>query len=186
MGSLSYPMLMTVVVVPATLLACWIDYAQRRVPNWLNASLAAAGVAAQAAYFGWEGVGASVLGMAVGLAVLIVPWAMHGMGAGDVKLMAAMGAWFGPVMCAEAFAAGAVVGGVIAVAMITLAGKWQYAVANMGMIAAKMRGRDTMFSEFGSARSFGASSSLLPYGIPLSIGAWIVMLATHCGEWRML
>lgn len=186
MAAISYPMLMTIVVVPTTVLACWIDYSARKVPNWLNAALAAAGIAAQSAYFGWQGTGSALLGMAVGLAVLIVPWAMHGMGAGDVKLMAAIGAWFGPAMCAAAFAAGAIIGGVIAVAMITLAGKWNHAAVNMSVILAKVRGRDTLFSEFGSARSFGSTSSLLPYGIPLSIGAWLILLASQCGWGGML
>src|SRR5438045_4489243 len=99
MSGITYTQLMVATVVPATVLACWIDYSARKVPNWLNAALAAAGIIAQTAYFGTSGLWASLLGMAVGLGVLIVPWAMHGMGAGDVKLMAAIGAWFGPWMC---------------------------------------------------------------------------------------
>ncbi len=89
-------------------------------------------------------------------------------------------------MCAAAVAAGAISVGVSAGAMITLAGKWNHAAVNMSVILAKVRGRDTMFSEFGSARSFGATSSLLPYGIPLSIGAWLILLASQCGWGGML
>src|SRR5262249_38219029 len=128
---------------------------------------------------------ASLLGIAVGLGVLIVPWAMHGMGAGDVKLMAAIGAWFGPAMCFAAFAVGAIIGGVISVLMITASRKWGFAAVNMGTILTKMSRKDTVFSEFGSAKGFGATSSLLPYGIPLSIGAWLVLLGTLTGWWRM-
>jgi prepilin peptidase CpaA len=175
MFEISYTNLMIAVVVPATLVACWIDYAARKVPNWLNLALALAGIAAQAAYFGWSGVGTAFAGLAVGIGVLIIPWAMHGMGAGDVKLMGAIGAWYGPMLCLWAFAIGAMVGGVIAVAMITLSRKWTFAVGNMGTILTKMQTRDRAFGEFGSARSFGETSSLLPYGIPLSIGAWIVL-----------
>ncbi len=112
---------------------------------------------------------------------MIIPWAMHGMGAGDVKLMSAIGAWFGPWMCFLAFAVGTIVGGVIAVAMITLAGKWSFATGNMRVILAKVSNRTQAFSEFGSAKSFGSTSSLLPYGIPLSIGSWLILAAMFLG-----
>jgi len=180
-----YMQLLVAVVVPATFLASWIDYKERRVPNWLNASLALAGFAAQTAYFGWSGLLAAVGGFALGLAVLIVPWAMHGMGAGDVKLMAAIGAWFGPALCLAAFVAGALVGGVVAVIMITIQRKWAFAQANMATIAAKVSRWDTAFGEYGSARSFGATSSLLPYGVPLTIGSWIVLALNLLGTWRV-
>lgn len=186
MPQIDYMHLMPAIVVPVTLLASWIDYAQRRVPNWLNAALALGGLVAQTAYFGWSGLGWSVAGMLVGFGCLIVPWAMNGMGAGDVKLMAAIGAWFGPVMCLAAFCVGALVGGVIAVVMIAVQRKWAYAKANMGVIVAKVSRMDTAFSEFGSARSFGKTSSLLPYGIPLTIGSWIVLVAQGSGWWGLV
>lgn len=182
----AYLMLTAAVVVPATLYASWIDYKERRVPNWLNASLALAGLLAQAAFFGWSGLGAGAAGLAVGFGCLIVPWAMHGMGAGDVKLMAAIGAWFGPWMCLAGFVVGALVGGVIALIMIALQRKWAHATANLGVILFKLSRRDTWFSEFGSARSFGSTSSLLPYGIPLTIGSWIVLAAQITGWWKVL
>lgn len=183
---IEYSSLTLMIVVPATVLACWIDYSQRKVPNWLNAALALAGLAAQAWYFGASGLMTGLCGIAVGIAVLIIPWAMHGMGAGDVKLMGAIGAWFGPWMCLAAFMVGAVVGGVIAVVMITRSGKWSHAAANMSVIMAKVQSKERAFSEYGSARSFGSSSSLLPYGIPLSIGAWLVLIATESGWWRVI
>lgn len=186
MSSVEYLTLVACVVIPATLYASWIDYKERRVPNWLNGALALSGWAAQAAYHGWSGLQDGLLGAAVGLACLIVPWAMHGMGAGDVKLMAAIGAWFGPVMCFWGFVTGVLVGGVIAVAMIALQGKWRCAATNLGTILAKVGRLETAFGEFGSARSFGTTSSLLPYGIPLTIGSWMVLAAQMSGWWRVV
>ena len=40
------------ILVPGVLWASWIDYAQRRVPNWLNLSLLIAGFATQGYFFG--------------------------------------------------------------------------------------------------------------------------------------
>jgi len=163
-----------VVLVPGIVWASWIDYSQRRVPNWLNALIAAAGFAAQAYFFGAQGLWQGVLGLAVGFGVLIVPWLMHGMGAGDVKLMMAIGVWLGPWLTFLAFCAGAVIGGVIAVVMILATGRQWHACANLITIVQKVSSRDTVFSEFGSARSFGETSQLLPYGVPLTIGTLIV------------
>ncbi len=175
-------------LIPGTLYASWVDYAQRRVPNWLNAVLAAAGLIAQGVYFGWYqrsvgGVAWGLLGLAVGLGVLIIPWLMHGMGAGDVKLMAAIGCWLGPHLTLVSFAAGALLGGLIAVAMILASGRAVHAYTNLQTICAKVRRLDTVFSEFGGAKSFGNTSQLLPYGVPLTVGTIGVLLTYYVGGW---
>ncbi len=180
-----YWLLTCSVLVPGLLLASWIDYAQKRVPNWLNAALILAGFVAQAMYFGWSGIGAGALGLLVGFGVLIIPWAMHGMGAGDVKLMAAIGVWFGPWMTFVSFLLGAVIGGVIAVVMILAAKRASIALAHMGLIMEKVRTRETMFSQFASAKSLGENPQLLPYGVPLSIGSVIVLSGQVFGWWMV-
>lgn len=164
----------SVIMVPGILWASWIDYKHRRVPNWLNAAIAAVGFAAQVYYFGFQGVWAGLGGALVGFATLIVPWLMHGMGAGDVKLMTAIGIWLGPWLTFLAFCVGAIAGGVIAIIMILSTGRLWNAYANLATIAQKVSSKSTMFSEFGSAKSFGATSQLLPYGVPLTIGTLIV------------
>ncbi len=173
----------TAILVPATLLASWIDYSQRRVPNWLNAAIALVGFLAQGYFCGWPGITSGALGLLVGFGLLIVPWMMHGMGAGDVKLMAAIGVWFGPWLTLLGFALGAVIGGVIAGIMIVAAGKTRMAYLNLGTIVCKLQSRDRVFSEFGSAKSFGTTSALLPYGVPLTIGSLIVWFGNGHGLW---
>ncbi|MBN1512432.1 MAG: prepilin peptidase [Phycisphaerae bacterium] len=171
------------ILVPGVLLASWIDYSQRRVPNWLNASLIVSGFVVQGVFHGGEGLLSGLFGLLLGFGVLIVPWMMHGMGAGDVKLMAAIGVWFGPWMTLIAFCVGAVIGGVIAVIMIVSSGRMRCAWANLGTIVVKMTSRETMFGEFGSAKSFGSTSQLLPYGVPLTIGSLIVLAGQVFGWW---
>lgn len=170
-------------LIPATLYASWIDFAERRVPNWLNAAIAVTGVALQAGFFGWHGVGVAMLGMLVGFAVLIVPWAMHGMGAGDVKLMMAIGCWLGPWLTLISFAVGAVLGGVTAIIMIVSTGRVVHAYTNLQTIRTKMQRLETAFGEFGGARTFGATSQLLPYGVPLTFGMIGVLLTYYFGGW---
>lgn len=162
------------ILVPGILWASWIDYTQHRVPNWLNAALAALGFAAQAWFFGGDGLTSGALGLLVGFATLILPWLMGGMGAGDVKLMMAIGVWLGPWLTFVSFCVGAVIGGAIAVVMILSTGRLWQAYGNLATIAVKVTSRSTLFSEFGSAKSFGDTSQLLPYGVPLTIGTLIV------------
>jgi prepilin peptidase CpaA len=170
-------------LIPGILLASWIDYSQRRVPNWLNLTLILLGFSVQAWFFGWSGVGTGALGLLTGFGLLIVPWMMHGMGAGDVKLMAAIGVWLGPLLTLYSFGLGAVIGGVAAVAMIVSTGRLRMACVNIGLILAKCSSRQTVFSEVGSAKSFGVTSQLLPYGVPLSAGTLVILGAKMFGWW---
>lgn len=172
-------------LIPAILYASWIDYAERRVPNWLNALIAITGLGVQGAYHGWAGLGDGLLGLLVGFGLLIVPWMMHGMGAGDVKLMAAIGVWLGAWLTLVSFAVGAVIGGVAAVVMIVSTGRTAHALVNMQTIAAKMRRLDTAFSDVGGAKTFGATSQLLPYGVPLTAGTIGVLLTHYLGGWLL-
>lgn len=171
------------IMVPGILYASWVDYAERRVPNWLNAMIAALGFMAQGYFFGWSGLATGALGLAVGFATLIIPWLMHGMGAGDVKLMMAIGVWLGPWLTLISFCVGAIVGGIIAVVMILSTGRLYLAFSNVQTICQKVTNRSTIFTEFGSAKSFGDSSQLLPYGVPLTIGTLIVFFGQFC--WPM-
>ncbi len=173
------------VLVPGVLLASWIDYSQRRVPNWLNGFLIVTGFIVQAWYFGTTGLSAATLGLLTGFGLLIVPWLMHGMGAGDVKLMAAIGVWLGPLLTFYSFALGAVIGGVAAVVMILSTGRLRMACANIGVIVAKCSTPQAVFSETGSAKSFGTTSQLLPYGVPLTAGTLVILAAKMFGWWGL-
>lgn len=171
------------ILIPATLYASWIDYAERRVPNWLNAAIAVVGLSVQGAYYGWDGVSTGLLGLLVGFGLLIVPWLMHGMGAGDVKLMAAIGCWLGPWLTLVSFCVGGLLGGAIAIIMIFTSGRMIHAYANIQTIMTKLRRWDTAFGEYGGARTFGETSQLLPYGVPLTIGMIGVVLTCYFGGW---
>jgi prepilin peptidase CpaA len=170
-------------LIPAILYAAWIDYAQHRVPNWLTAAIAAAGLITQACFHGWSGAWVALLGLLVGFGVLILPWLMHGMGAGDVKLMAAIGAWLGPWLTLLSFTLGAIIGGIVAVIMIVSTRRTAHALANLQTIKTKLRHVDTAFGEFGGAKTFGNTSQLLPYGVPLTAGTICVLLTYYLGGW---
>jgi prepilin peptidase CpaA len=84
------------VAVGVALTACVFDLHSRRIPNALTLGAAVAGLVYAASSGGVAGVGASFSGWLLALALWIPIYALGGMGAGDVKLMAGIGAWLGP------------------------------------------------------------------------------------------
>jgi len=85
-----------VVLLPAILLAAsWIDLKEHRIPNYLTLSGVVLGITLQLLLQGWDGLLYSLGGITVGFLILIPFYIKGGMGAGDVKLMAAAGAFLG-------------------------------------------------------------------------------------------
>ncbi len=101
-----------------------IDGWKLKVPNWLTFPMVVGGWVYSTAAFGWVGLWWSLMGTAVGLALLLPAYAIGGMGAGDVKLLAGVGAWIHGTATFYAFCVSAVVGGIIAVVMVVYRRKW--------------------------------------------------------------
>jgi prepilin peptidase CpaA len=181
-----YAEVMLAAIVPAALLASWKDYREHRVPNWLNAAIALTGLATQATFGGWAGLENGLKGMLLAFGMLVLFWAIKGMGAGDVKFMAAIGAWLGPDMAVGAVMVGALLGGLMAVGMIIRRRRWKETLSNFQILAAKVTNTRMAFSDFGSAKSLSGKSALLPYAIPLSMGTLIVAITAYSGWWERL
>jgi prepilin peptidase CpaA len=99
-----------VVLVVAT----FTDLRSRRIPNWLVFPFLLIGLVVSGWLHGWSGIGQSLAGMALGgLLFGILSW-MGGMGMGDVKLCAAIGAWIGPGQLITALVLTGIVGGIMA------------------------------------------------------------------------
>lgn len=82
-------------VVSFTLVAAVIDVRSRKIPNWLTVPAFLAGVVFHVMHSGLHGLVLSLGGFATGFCILLVLMAVGGGGGGDVKLMAALGAWLG-------------------------------------------------------------------------------------------
>ena len=137
---IDYSESMVATLVCATVIASWNDYRRHRVPNWLTGSLLAAGILEQGLFAGWPGLQRALGGMLVGMVPLLVLWMMRGMGAGDVKFMAAVGAWLGPKMTLEALLVGGLAGGVMALALIAARRNWRETATNVGVLLSRAGG----------------------------------------------
>ncbi|MBM4436354.1 MAG: prepilin peptidase [Actinobacteria bacterium] len=90
------------------------DTRWRRVPNWLTYPSLLAGWLAAGLTAGWGGLATAGAGTGIGLAVLVGPWLAGWAGAGDVKLLGAIGATAGPLAMLAGFAAGSLIAGGLA------------------------------------------------------------------------
>lgn len=169
--------LVSVVLVVAAV----IDGRQLRVPNWLTYPMIISGWIASGVFSGWEGLGWSLLGTVVGLGLLLPAYAIGGMGAGDVKLLAGVGAWVYGTHTFYAFCASAVVGAILAVGMVVARKSWQKHKNQFLVILNEVMTirNPTQLSEIAAERK--SSMLLLPYGIPIAIGTicyfgWMGML----------
>jgi prepilin peptidase CpaA len=117
-------------VVVATL-ACVSDLRTRRIPNALTFGAAIAAVAAHGATAGTEGVMTGASGWLVGVALFFPLFALGGMGAGDVKLLGAIGAWLGPLTVFHVGMYSSMAGGILAVAVALKAGYLRQAFRNL-------------------------------------------------------
>jgi prepilin peptidase CpaA len=94
------------------------DLLRQRIPNALNAAVLVLGLAAALLARGWSGLLNSAGGALVGCAALVPFYLLRGMGAGDVKLMSAAGAFLGPTNALLAAALSLIAGGVLGVAIV--------------------------------------------------------------------
>jgi len=108
----------TSAVVAVGLVACVTDLRTRRIPNALTFGAAAVAIVFHTIAQGASGLQTAVLGWVVGTAIFLPLFLLRGMGGGDVKLLAAMGAWLGPReafwLAIYASLAGGVIGIVVA------------------------------------------------------------------------
>jgi prepilin peptidase CpaA len=152
--------------------AAVLDYRTKKIPNWLTVPAAALGLAYNCLAPGGIGPLTAMLGLLIGFSLLILPWLLGGGGMGDVKLLAALGAWLGPVLILISFGLAAVLaaGGAIAI----MAGT----AMSEGFSTA--RRRYVQSAGCGTAACSGSAPPrkvrrVLPFAVPVALGTWLVL-----------
>lgn len=121
----------TVVALIVAFVACVTDVKNRRIPNALTFGAAAAAMLFHVAISGFSGLQTSVGGWLLGTALFLPFFALGGMGAGDVKLLAAIGAWLGPLEAFWVAIYASMAGGVMALAVALGKGYLTTAIRNV-------------------------------------------------------
>jgi prepilin peptidase CpaA len=147
-----------------------IDLRTRRIPNPLTIGIAALGLTLAAADLSGVTVASSLGGFLLGMLLMLPGHALGATGAGDVKLLAAVGAVLGAPLVVTAFLYTAIAGGVLAVA---------YALSRK-RLGTTVRGTMSLMTAPGAARDRIQSAGLgnrFPYGPAIAIGsmtaAWL-------------
>jgi len=143
------------------------DLVTRRIPN----RLLLAGLAGALLLHGLSAEPAAALlfasgGMLLGLAIFLPFYLVHGMAAGDVKMMAVVGFFTGPTEAFQIAIFTWCAGGVMALLLILLRSRLRLAFVNVGDLL--------------SGKALPQSAGSMPYGVAIALGT-IVVLVTHYG-----
>ena len=159
------------VVALILIVAAWIDGKELRVPNWITFPMILSGLVYCSVMNGWIGLGEGLWGMTVGLLTLLPLYAVGGMGAGDVKLMAGIGAWLGATVTWYAFCVSVIVGAVMAIIMVLYRRSWEKHYNNFLVIIMEFITVKKPEKLYAIAAERKPNMLLLPYGIPICIGS---------------
>lgn len=145
------------------------DLRWRRIPNWLILVTAAAGILMHTLEAGPRGAGLALGGVLVGVALLVLPYLLGGIGAGDLKLLGAFGAVVGPKGIVALFLCAAIFGGLLAA---------------IALLVARLRKHDRedraltdgtgTFSMNGLNSPSHSAPLTIPYGVAIACGALVL------------
>lgn len=166
-----------VVVVAACFAACITDVREFKIRNVLTLPLLVSGLAYHGIHGGGTELGASRDGALVGFAIFFVPYLIGVMGAGDVKLMAAIGAWLGvPATCVIAVV-GCLAAGIYSTFVLVrqkrLMDSWtalQLAVMRLRLIGQHLALDDEQGCIRSEVRQPGRYRRLIPFSVMITIG----------------
>jgi prepilin peptidase CpaA len=155
-------------VVALVALACITDLRTRRIPNVLTFGAAIAALLFHVSTAGTSGLITSGGGWMLGAALFFPVFALRGMGAGDVKLLAAVGAWLGPLPVVWVALVTAIAGGVVALVVSLVHGYLRTAVTNLLMLL--MHWRISGIQPLPAVTLEGGRGPRLAYAVPIAIG----------------
>ena len=172
-------------------LAVFFDLTQKRIPNFLTFPAIILGLTIFALSGGWSGVLQGFAGFGIGIAIFFIPFALGGMGAGDVKLMGAIGALKGMEFILYTALFTALCGGLLALTYLLFSRRLFNTLKKVLMMIAvtffKMlyfRLRNPYFNQLNVYYSTKLESLQeqqngklhVPYGVAIAMGAFIVLM----------
>lgn len=154
-----------------TAVAAVLDYRTKKIPNWLNVSAAALGLAYHTCLPGGMGPLLALAGLAIGFCLLLLPWLLGGGGMGDVKLLAALGAWMGPLLILVSFGLAAMLAACGAIVIITASAVSEgFSVTRRRYVQSTAGGAS--LSAGGKPRK---TRRVLPFAVPVAMATWLVL-----------
>lgn len=167
------------------------DIKERKIPNTITFTGIFIGIIFNIVTEGWMGLLQGILGLLAGLAIFFLPFAMGGMGAGDVKLMGAIGSLMGWKFSMMTAFYSAIVGWIMVLIYLLYIGKLRdtlkrmmYSLINILLQFAIRIGYNEMVykaHEKFSKNGQDYKRIYIPYGVAIAGGAVLVLIAYHQG-----
>jgi prepilin peptidase CpaA len=171
------PLAIRVLLLLLVLLASLFDIRKHRIPNWLSLTGAVLAVALNTFLFEMAGLWYSLKGLGLAFAIYFVLYLLRGMGAGDVKLMAAVGAAVGPFNWLGILFLTAVIGGVAALVLAGSKGRLHRTFVNMWLLLLSLRHGRAPYRD-NPALDVGSEMALrLPHGVVIAGGTLAFLAA---------
>ena len=162
-----------------TLYAAWLDWRTRRIPNWLTVSGFLAGIVLNSILQGWHGARQSLEGAGLALGLLLPLVLLRGLGAGDWKLMGAIGALTGWRLTLLVLIASFVATALIGIIQVALTKKAKNTLINVFTLA---KGFVTFGIRPNPVISLDNPTMFkLPFGVAVAVAAVFSFIWTH---WR--
>lgn len=173
----TYTLLMGAPVMALLVVAAVIDWRVRRIPNWLTFTLVLSGIAQSVMPQALIAPGDALLGCLAGFVLTFPLYALGAVGGGDVKLVAGIGAWFGPQAALAVFCVEAIVGMFLALAQAAQQGKTRLLLKNSALVAVNLAhvtdvGIEHVKQTGQACRSIDRP---LPYAVPVMVSVAILM-----------
>ena len=159
-----------ILVAVVVLTAAATDLRSRRIPNWLTLSGVCAGLIVNGVLAGMQGLKTSLMGLAVAFGTYFLFYALRAMGAGDVKLMAAVGAIVGPTHWFFIFLASSIAGGIFAVALMVWKGKARETLFNSFFIVTELARFRAPYARRSDLDVKNPNALRMPHGLAIAAG----------------
>lgn len=162
-----YPAAATVVA----LIGAGTDIKSRRIPNYLTGPAILAGLLLHTSLDGFHGLWTSLAAGLICGGIFLVFYLAGGMGAGDVKLITAVGCIAGLNCAAYLLVATSLAGGVMGVVFAMMRGKLKQTMRNVGALASHHK--EEGLTPHPDLNVLNADNLRLPYGVAIAAGSTI-------------
>lgn len=170
-----------VLLAVLTIVAAVTDVRSRRIPNWLVLAGLAAGIAWNAFEHGLPGLARAGEGLGLGFILYFPLYLLRARGAGDVKLLAAIGAITGPGNCFWIFLLSAILGGVIALVFVMFRGRARKTIVNASWIVHDLAHWRAPYKRSDELDVRTEKSMRLPHAVSILAGVIAFLVMVHYG-----
>lgn len=176
MSLLTMPLALKIALISTVAAAGYYDLRVRRIPNWINLSGIILGIGLNTYFEGLGGAATAATGLLIALCIYMPLYALKGMGGGDVKLMAAVGALAGPRNWLSIFIATALLGGVASLVFVLCRRRVGQTILNLSIILSELAKGKSPSAQEKMLSIHNDKSLKMPHGAIIAAGVGLCLV----------